>query len=102
MLGGQEAHEIGDVGRVQVFQQRAQPEAVAGVGGVHDLLDEGGGQHIVLVEGDVFVFNLGGDGQGGVCDLAHAWPPLFSDQLFAEFRHCRIARGRRVESVSRP
>ena len=34
MLGRQEAHQVGDVGGVQVFQQGAQPHAVAVVGRV--------------------------------------------------------------------
>lgn len=38
----QKAHQVGDVGRVQVFQQRAQPHPVAVVGGVHDLSTKAG------------------------------------------------------------
>jgi hypothetical protein len=49
---GQEAHQVGHVGRVQVFQQRAQLDAVAFVGGVDDLFHEGRRQDVVLVEGD--------------------------------------------------
>ncbi|EKY25874.1 hypothetical protein HMPREF0185_02706 [Brevundimonas diminuta 470-4] len=59
MLGGQEAHQIGDVGGVQVFQQAAQPHAVAVVGRVHDLFDESRREGVVLAEGGViFVFEM--------------------------------------------
>ena len=86
VLGGQEAHQVGDVGGVQVFQQRAELQPVAGVGGVDDLLDEIRREDIVLVEGDVLGFSPGGDGQGGVCDLAHAWPPCFQISCSPMFR----------------
>jgi hypothetical protein len=53
MLGRQEAHQVGHVSRVQVFQQGAEFQAVAGVGRVDDLFDERGRQDVVLVEGVV-------------------------------------------------
>ena len=57
MLGRQEAHQVGDIGGVQVFQQGTQPHPVAVVGGVHDFFDEGRGEDIVLVQGGV-VFGI--------------------------------------------
>ena len=53
MLDRQEAHQVGDVGGVQVFQQAAQTQAIAVVSGIDDLFDKGRRQHIVLVEGHV-------------------------------------------------
>ena len=65
MLGRQEAHQVGDVGGVQVFQQRTQPDAVAVVGGIDDLFDEGRRQDVVLVEGLVILVDeVGGDVSG--------------------------------------
>ncbi|MND95852.1 hypothetical protein D3C80_881160 [compost metagenome] len=68
VLGGQEAHEIGDVSGVQVFQQAAQAHAVAVVGGVHHLFDEGRRQGVILAEGGVIVLDQGlfRAGRGGI------------------------------------
>ncbi len=63
----QEAHQVGDVGGVQILEQRTQPHAVAVVGGVHDFLDELRGEDIVLVQGGVvFVIRRFGWSEGGV------------------------------------
>jgi hypothetical protein len=73
MLGGQEAHQVGDIGGVQVFQQRTQPHAVAVVGGVDHLLDEGGGQDIVFVQRLVVFVDVGIESGGS---FAHAGASL--------------------------
>jgi len=43
---------------MEVLEQAAELQAVAVVGGVDDLFDEGGGEDVVLVEGDVL--DIGG------------------------------------------
>src|SRR5690606_1576917 len=73
VLGGQEAHQVGDVGGVQVFQQAAQPHAVAVIGRVHHLFDEGRRQGVVFAEGGVIiVFERGAFGaQRGKVRVGH-------------------------------
>jgi hypothetical protein len=52
--GRQEAHQVGDVGRIQGVDQLAQPRGVAAVGRVDDHLDIVGIERVVVAEREVF------------------------------------------------
>ncbi len=54
VAGRQEAHQVGDVGRVQGVDQLAQAFGVAAVGRVDDHLDVFGIERVVVAEGEVF------------------------------------------------
>jgi hypothetical protein len=63
VVSRQEAHQVGDVGRLQRVDQLAQARGVAAVGRVDDHLDVFGIEGVVVAKGEVFQI-LGGLGLG--------------------------------------
>ena len=93
IVGREEAHQIGEVGRVQGRDQLAQTRGVAAIGGVDHHVDIGRVQRIVVAKGEILQVFGGGRSQGLVRRSGHAvYPVVFASALLLLIIHWCVER----------
>ena len=97
VVAGEEAHQVGDVRRMQGVHQLAEPLGIGSLGGVHHHFDEGGVQRIVVAERQVFeIFGRGRDLEV-VVSSRHLKTSPFSPPRRALLTQISLVRSRRLE-----